>query len=65
MKDSKALNILMSKQKGVTTIEYAMMAAGIAMVITAVVSSGDGSFTDVLNNMFDNVKDTIKNTEAS
>lgn len=46
-------------QQGVTTIEYAMLAAGIAVVIGAVVSGDSGSFTSLLDGLFENISKSI------
>ena len=48
------------KQDGVTALEYAIVAAGVASVVLMIFKS-DGSFGTALNNVFGNISDKITN----
>lgn len=52
------------KQDGVTALEYAIVAAGVASVVLMIFKS-DGSFGTALNNVFGNISNKITNLVAS
>jgi pilus assembly protein Flp/PilA len=51
-------------QRGITTIEYGILAAGLAIIITALVDK-DGTFYTALENIFSNVLDNMPQGEDS
>ncbi len=51
------------KQDGVTALEYAIVAAGVASVVLMIFKS-DGSFGTALNNVFGNISTKISNLVA-
>ncbi|WP_241575320.1 Flp family type IVb pilin [Rosenbergiella nectarea] len=54
----------LSKEDGVTAIEYAVIAVAISAMLLAVFGSGDKSFitaiTDKFNTLSENIKGTVK-----
>ena len=54
----RQLKKFMQDESGVTAIEYGILAAGVAVVIGALVSS-DGTFSKTLDYLFDNVLDQL------
>lgn len=52
-----------NEKKGVTSIEYGVLAAGLAGVI-ALVLGDDGVFTEALTNAFETVAGTIESQTA-
>ncbi|MDN3680459.1 Flp family type IVb pilin [Vibrio tapetis subsp. quintayensis] len=52
-----------NENKGVTSIEYGVLAAGLAGVI-ALVLGDDGVFTEALTNAFETVAGTIESQTA-
>ena len=54
MKIKSLFAYLAKNQRGVTSIEYGILAAGLAVAIGALVSS-DGAFTKAINDIFNNV----------
>ena len=52
----RQLKKFMQDESGVTAIEYGILAAGVAVVIGALVSS-DGTFSKTLDSLFDNILD--------
>lgn len=51
-------------EKGVTTLEYGVLAAGIAVVIGAIVST-DGVFNQTIEELFDRILDSLPSTTSS
>ncbi|MDR1046024.1 MAG: Flp family type IVb pilin [Candidatus Adiutrix sp.] len=49
---------LAKTERGVTSIEYGLLAAGVAVVIGALLSP-DGSFSDTLDKLFQNILDQL------
>jgi pilus assembly protein Flp/PilA len=45
-------------RRGVTTIEYGILAAGLAVIIGALVADG-GSFSETLSKVFENILDQL------
>ncbi len=54
----RQLKKFMQDESGVTAIEYGILAAGVAVVIGALVSS-DGTFSKTLDSLFDNILDQL------
>ncbi|WP_432732452.1 Flp family type IVb pilin [Jeongeupia wiesaeckerbachi] len=52
------LRRLARDERGVTSIEYGILAAGLAVAIGALVSS-DGAFTKSINQIFQNIVNTM------
>jgi pilus assembly protein Flp/PilA len=50
--------------RGVTSIEYGILAAGIAVIFGALVAS-DGSFFNTLNKLFENILDQLPQGSGS
>ncbi|MGD8110636.1 Flp family type IVb pilin [Vibrio sp. TRT 21S02] len=55
----KKITLFLSNKRGVTSIEYGILAAGLAVVIGAVLGE-DGVFTQVLADAFSNVAEVIE-----
>lgn len=53
----------LKSEKGVTSIEYGVLAAGLAAVI-AIVLGDDGAFTQALTGAFDTVANSIQEQTA-
>lgn len=51
-------------EKGVTTLEYGILAAGIAVIIGAIVSD-DGIFYQTINELFQRVLDALPTVSSS
>ncbi len=51
-------------EKGVTTLEYGVLAAGIAVVIGAIVST-DGVFNQTIEELFDRILESLPSTTSS
>lgn len=54
----RQLKDFLRDESGVTAIEYGILAAGVAVVIGALVSS-DGTFSKTLDSLFDNILDQL------
>ena len=54
----RQLKDFLRDESGVTAIEYGILAAGVAVVIGALVSS-DGTFSNTLDSLFDNILDQL------
>ncbi|MDR5888125.1 MULTISPECIES: Flp family type IVb pilin [Halomonas] len=52
------------RQRGATAIEYAIIAAVLAIAIFAVFSASDGGFQTLLGNLFDRVESALTTTEG-
>ena len=52
------IRLFIRSRRGVTAIEYGILAAGVAIVIGALVSS-DGTFSKTLESLFDNILDQL------
>ena len=53
------IRAFMKDEKGVTSIEYGILAAGLAIVITQVLGD-DGAFTKALSGAFEGISNTIE-----
>lgn len=63
MKIKNLLQALVKNERGVTSIEYGIVAAGLAVAIGALVSS-DGAFTKAINDIFNNVINAVPKVGA-
>ncbi|MEO1092652.1 MAG: Flp family type IVb pilin [Pseudomonadota bacterium] len=54
----KFLKRLAADESGVTAIEYAVLAAGVVVVVVAIFGDS-GGFKEVLDKAFDNMKDAV------
>lgn len=63
MKIKNLLQALVKNERGVTSIEYGILAAGLAVAIGALVSS-DGAFTKAINDIFSNVINAVPKVGA-
>lgn len=52
------LGTFLRREEGVTTIEYGILAAGLAVIIGALVADG-GSFSSTLTKIFENILDQL------
>ncbi len=53
-----SVRALAGDERGVTSIEYGILAAGIAVLIGALVTS-DGTFSTTINQLFQNILDQL------
>lgn len=60
---SKA-SLFLKREDGVTTIEYGILAAGLAVIIGALVADG-GSFSSTLSKIFENILDQLPQSSSS
>lgn len=58
------LSRFVKNEAGITAIEYAVLAAGVAVLIVAVTQSG-GSLESAISTAFQKVKDTVTGTTGS
>jgi pilus assembly protein Flp/PilA len=55
---------LATEETGITSIEYGILAAGVAVVVGALVSS-DGAFSTTINELFQRVLDQLPQAAAA
>ena len=58
------LKQFLRERKGVTAIEYGILAAGIAIIIGVLVSDG-GSFSKALDEVFNNIIDQLPSATSA
>lgn len=46
-------------KKGVTAVEYAIVIAGVAAVVSVIFAKDDGTVANLLNNIFSTVEDSV------
>lgn len=53
-KPVRVFRSLLKKEDGITSIEYGILAAGVAVVVGALMAS-DGAFSTTISKLFDNI----------
>lgn len=62
-KTISALRDFLKDEQGVTTLEYGILAAGVAVVIGAIVST-DGVFNETIEELFNRVLEALPTTSS-
>ena len=59
----RGIKRLLADERGVTSIEYGILAAGVAVLIGALVAT-DGTFSTTINQLFQNILDQLPQASA-
>jgi pilus assembly protein Flp/PilA len=58
------LGLFLRREEGVTTIEYGILAAGLAVIVGALVADG-GSFASTLEKIFENILNQLPQSSTT